>query len=125
MRQWTRHKKRARVKKYDKEDDELIVLLLSFCACSVKTQGIGTSKPELKIGETTFEGKVEPIVGTTLAFKAPPAGDKGTMVDYDKAVWVPLSCSFESVRGSIGGAKNPLCWRPRFRAISSADLQRE
>lgn len=36
-----------------------------------------TENPELKIGEELLKGKVEPILGTSLVFKTPPAGSTG------------------------------------------------
>lgn len=43
----------------------------------VARQGIGTSTPQLKVGEQVYNGKAEPIIGTTMAFATPKAGSAG------------------------------------------------
>lgn len=41
------------------------------------SQGVGTSTPQIKVGEDVYRGKTEPIVGTTMAFVTPKAGSSG------------------------------------------------
>lgn len=38
---------------------------------------MGTGTPLLKLGDEAFDGKAEPIIGTTLTFTTPPAGSSG------------------------------------------------
>ncbi len=41
------------------------------------SQGVGTSTPQIKVGEDVYRGKTEPIVGTTMTFVTPKAGSSG------------------------------------------------
>ena len=44
---------------------------------------MGTGTPLLKVGDETFDGKTEPIIGTTLTFATPPAGSSGIILGAD------------------------------------------
>eukprot|EP00904_Undaria_pinnatifida_P012034 jgi/Undpi1/7961/HiC_scaffold_24.g10433.m1 len=66
---------------YDEEDVYVMVELPTMIdteaftsAEAVTIKGTGSSSPVLKVGDETFDGKAEPIIGTTLAFTTPPAG---------------------------------------------------
>ncbi|CAN0425688.1 unnamed protein product [Pylaiella littoralis] len=69
---------------YDEEDVYVMVQLPSsvdgealLSSSAVTVKGVGTSTPQLKVGEEVYKGKTEPIVGTTMAFITPKAGSAG------------------------------------------------
>eukprot|EP00903_Cladosiphon_okamuranus_P022280 g20486.t1 len=68
---------------YDEEDVFVMVQMPSavqgetLFSSAVTVKGIGTSTPQLKIGEQVYNGKTEPIIGTTMAFRTPKAGSAG------------------------------------------------
>lgn len=65
-----------------------------FCVCN-RRKGMGTRTPLLKVGDEAFDGKAEPIIGTTLTFTTPPAGSSGrhnqTRVDEGRKCLTLLS----------------------------------